>query len=38
MRGMVEGSLVVEGSRVVCVFVVVGEHVGFDERVDFEHG
>ena len=38
MRGMVEGSLVVEGFRVVCVVVVVGEHVGFDERVDFERG
>ena len=38
MRGMVEGSRGVEGSQVVCVFVVVGERVGFDERVDFEHG
>ena len=37
MRGMVEGSRVVEGFRVVC-FGVVGERVGFDERVDFEHG
>ena len=39
MRGMVEGSsLVVEGFRVVCVVVMVGERVGFDERVDFERG
>ncbi len=38
MRGMVEGSRVIEGSRVVCVFVVVDECVDFDERVYFEHG
>ena len=39
MRGMVEGSSwVVEGFRVICVVVVVDEHVGFDERVDFERG
>ena len=38
VRGMVESSLVFEGSQVACVFAVVGERVGFDECVDFERG
>ena len=38
VRGMVESSLVFEDSQVFGVVAVVGERVGFDERVNFERG